>query len=63
MKRPIFYIAAFFTAITISASADQPHRTMSNGCVTIAVPTAVYQDALEAGLREWMDMQCVGAKP
>lgn len=58
MKRFTFHLAVFAAAAFTGAQAEQPHLTMTNGCVDIAVPTAIYHDALEAGLRDWMDMQC-----
>ena len=52
------YIATFIIAAVIGAHLEQPHYTMTNGCVSIKVPTAIYHDALDAGLFDWMDMQC-----
>ena len=50
----VFIIATFAGVVTADASAYR----MTNGCVSINVPAAIYHDALDAGLFEWMDMQC-----
>ena len=58
--KTIFYITAFIIAAAIGAKADPAHRTFEiAGCdIKIKVPVALYQDALDAGLREWVAVQC-----
>lgn len=56
----LFYITAFIIGVAITANANPAHRTFEvAGCdIKIKVPIALYQDALDAGLREWVATQC-----
>ena len=54
----MFYTIAFLIS-AFAASAEQPHVTVLGDCMEIKVPTAIYHDAVAAGLRDFLAAQCV----
>ena len=61
--KTIFYIATFTIAATIGSQADQAYRTLevAHCDVKINVPTAIYAEALDAGVVAWLAAQCTYA--
>lgn len=53
-----FYFATVLFLSLFAGYANADHVTLTSGCESINVPRVLLQDAVDAGLYEWLASRC-----